>query len=254
MDDDALLEVLHRTVDAVGGALAKLDDWGSAGTAKAGQYTHDLVADAAALEVLTAAGLGVLSEESGRSGPDGPLLAVVDPVDGSTNASRGIPWYACSVCVLDPDGPRVAVVAELAARERRFQAVRGGGATCDGRPLAPSGCRDVSTAIVGMSGLPPQRPAWAQSRMLGAAALEICAVAEGTLDAFVDWVPSALGAWDYMGALLVCSEAGARVADAYGRELIVRDHAARRTPVAGATPELVDQLLALRPDTGQKID
>ena len=253
MDDDALLDVLNRTVDAVSAALAKLDDWGSAGTAKAGQYRHDLVADAAALEVLAGAGLGVLSEESGLTGPDHPLLAVIDPVDGSTNASRGIPWYACSICVLDGDGPRVAVVAELAARERRFQAVRGGGATCDGRPLTPSGCRDVSTAILGMSGLPPRGAGWAQSRMLGAAALELCAVAEGALDGFVDWVPSALGAWDYMGALLVCSEAGAHVADAYGRELVVRDHGARRTPVAGATAELVEQLIALRPD-GRKID
>ncbi len=51
-------------------------------------------------------------------------MAVVDPVDGSTNASRGIPWYASSICMLDADGPRVSVVANL-ANGVRYHAVRG---------------------------------------------------------------------------------------------------------------------------------
>ena len=252
MDDGALLDVLHGTVDAVVDALAGLDDWGSAGTDKRGQYRHDLVADAAALDVLSGAGLAVLSEESGLTGDDRGLLAVVDPVDGSTNASRGVPWYACSICVVDDRGPRVAVVAELAGGRRRFQAVRDGGAECDGRALVPSPCTEVRRALVAMSGLPPGPPPWAQSRMLGSAALELCAVADGTLDGFVDWVPSALGAWDYMGALLVCSEAGAPVVDAFGRDLLVRDHGSRRTPVAAATPELLEQLLRARGQITEK--
>lgn len=244
MRDDLLLEVMHRTVDAVAEALSGLDEWGPSGTRK-GQYRHDLVADAAAVQVLAGAGLGVLSEESGLTRADRPLLAVVDPVDGSTNASRGIPWYATSVCVLDGHGPRAAVVAQLPAG-RRFEAVRGAGATRDGQEVSPSGCAEVGSAIVAMSGLPPVRPPWAQSRMLGAAALELCAVADGTVDGFVDCVPSALGPWDYLGALLVCSEAGVPVADAAGRELVVRGHLDRRTPVAGATPELTERLLSFR--------
>ena len=58
--------------------------------------------------------MGVVSEESGVHRPGSALVAVIDPVDGSTNASRGIPWYASSICVLDADGPRVSVVANLA--------------------------------------------------------------------------------------------------------------------------------------------
>jgi len=58
--------------------------------------------------------------------------------------------------------------------------------------------------------------------------------------------PDAHGVWDYLAACLVCAEAGAVVADALGRELAVLGHAARRTPVAAATPALLDALRAVR--------
>ena len=112
MDEQALLAVCGDVVDAVKRALDRVDDWSLPG-GRPGQFGIDLVADSAALEVLDRSGLGVLSEESGLRRPDAPLMAVVDPVDGSTNASRGIPWYACSVCLLDELGPAVSVVANL---------------------------------------------------------------------------------------------------------------------------------------------
>jgi len=62
MDDRILLEVLDETASAIRVALGNLDDWGLAGT-RDGQYHSDLAADAAALEVLERAGVGVLSEE-----------------------------------------------------------------------------------------------------------------------------------------------------------------------------------------------
>jgi len=76
------------------------------------------------------------------------------------------------------------------------------------------------------------------------AALDLCAVADGTLDGYVD-VDRAHGVWDYLGALLVCQEAGVTIVDAVGEELVVLDHGARRAPVAAATPELAEQLLAM---------
>ena len=51
------------------------------------------------------------------------------------------------------------------------------------------------------------------------------------------------GVWDYLGGVLLCTEAGASVVDAFGRDLVVLDHDDRRTPVAAATPELLDVLL-----------
>lgn len=246
VDGEALIEVLGEAASAVTAALAELPDWGLAGT-KPGQYRSDLVADAAAVDVLRAAGLGVLSEESGLS--DGaaelPLLAVLDPVDGSTNASRRIPWFATSICVLDGVGPLAAVVVNQATGTR-YEAVRGGGARRDGRAITPSGVTSISHSIVGLSGYPARYLGWRQFRALGAAALDLCAVADGTLDAFVDCMRDAHGGWDYLGGLLVCLEAGAAVADAEGRDLVVRDHTGRRTPIAAATPALLAELLVAR--------
>ena len=240
MDDDALLEVLDEAVAAVRGALDALEDWGPAGT-KPGQYRLDLAADAAALPVLQGAGLAVLSEESGFTGeaPSG-LLAVIDPVDGSTNAHRGVPFYATSICVLDEQGPRVGVVVNLASG-LRYAAVRGGGADRDGQRLASSGCTDLGSAIVGISGFPGHHPGWAQYRALGAASLECCAVAEGVLDAYLVVGKSTLYGWDYLAGLLICREAGASEAERDERDLVVRDASSRR-PIVAATPSLVARL------------
>src|SRR5690348_8811458 len=112
MDPDQLLALLDETADAVAAALGHQEDWGPAGT-RPGQYRSDLTADAAALEVLDRAGVGVLSEESGRHRPDAAVTVVVDPLDGSTNASRHIPWFATSLCAVDAEGPAAAVVVDL---------------------------------------------------------------------------------------------------------------------------------------------
>ena len=246
MTDEELLAVLYRAAEAVRTALDGLGDWGLAGT-RAGQYRSDLAADAAALAVLGTAGLDVLSEESGHepAGRGGALLAVLDPVDGSTNASRRFPWFATSICVLDDDGPRAAVVVNQATGTR-FDAVRGGGARRDGVPIQPSSCGTAGAAIVGLSGYPPRPLGWRQFRAFGAAALDLCAVASGALDAYVDCSRDAHGPWDYLGGMLVCREAGAVVVDALDRDLVCREHGDRRTPVAAATPALLAELLAAR--------
>ncbi len=250
VSDDTLIETCHRVVDAVTGALATIDDWAPLGP-RPGQYALDLVADRAALEVLAEAGLGVLSEESGRHRPDAPLVAVLDPVDGSTNASRRIPWYACSICIVEGDEPRVAVVADL-ARRSRFWAVRGGGAWRDDVRLEPSGCTELRNAIVALSGHPQRHLGWAQFRAFGAAALDLCAVAEGTIDAFTTAGTGRLAPWDYLGALLVCREAGVSVVEVDGVSLVTVDHGARRSVTAAATVPLLDQLSgALAPAAGR---
>ena len=244
MRDDQLLEVLHDAASAVRAALDGLTDWGEAGT-RPGQHLSDLAADAAALAVIDRAGLGALSEESGLHHPDRDVVVVLDPLDGSTNASRGLPWYATSLCAVDAEGARAALVVDQAGGQR-FEAVRGGGARVDGRSLQPSRATELGTSIVGLSGYPPWYFGWKQFRALGAVALDLCAVAGGRLDAYVDCSPSAHGAWDYLGAVLVCQEAGAHVVDAWGRSLVTLDHTARRTPVAAATPALLDAAVAER--------
>lgn len=244
MNDNELLAVLDETVQAVRLALDGLEGWGLAQT-RPGQYRSDLVADAAAVSVLSGAGLGVVSEESGIHHPERTLVAVVDPVDGSTNASRGLPWYATSLCVLDDRGPRAALVVNQASGER-FTALRGGGATLNGEPIVPGGCETLGNAMVALAGWPPRHLGWAQMRSYGAAALDLCSIACGRLDAFIDCGTGGHAPWDYMGALLVCREAGAWIADAEGRDLVTRSVDERRILVAAATPALMDQALAAR--------
>jgi fructose-1,6-bisphosphatase/inositol monophosphatase family enzyme len=245
-----LAEVLSATADAIGRALAGTDDWGLAGTVP-GQHKSDLVADGAALEVLRAAGLGVVSEESGEHRGERGVTVVVDPLDGSTNAAQGLPWFATSLCALDDEGPVAALVVDL-VHGTRYDARRGAGARRDGEAIRPSGIAVLGDAIVGVNGLPDRHFGWAQFRALGAAALELCAVAEGRLDAFVDCTDDGLAPWDYLGGLLVCREAGAVVQGIDGGELVGTDRTTRRTVLAAATPALAGELAAAR--TGHKVD
>jgi myo-inositol-1(or 4)-monophosphatase len=242
-DPDAILQVLHDAATAVAASLQDLDDWGPSG-ARPDQYRSDVIADLAVLEVLDRAGFGAISEESGSHHGEREVVVVVDPVDGSTNASRRLPWWATSLCALDRAGPVAAVVVNQATGDR-FDATRGGGARCDGKPIKPSGCSALSDAIVALSGYPGRRLGWSQYRSLGAAALDLCAVASGQLDAFIDCAPQSLAPWDYLGALLICREAGASVDEAFGRELVVRG-SDRRTIVAAATPDLLGEVVAAR--------
>ena len=163
----------------------------------------------------------------------------------STNASLGIPWFATSLCAVRDGVPIASLVVNLASGER-FEAIGGQGAWRNGEPIRPSACAVVGDAVVGLSGLPPKHLGWAQFRALGAAALDMCAVACGRLDAYVDCSFDAHGVWDYAGAMLVCEEAGATVRDALGRDLIVMDHSARRTPIAAASATLCETLMAAR--------
>lgn len=242
MDDVRLLAVLDEAIGAVRAALDELEDWGPSG-GKPGQYRLDLAADGAALPILHGAGLAVLSEESDLTG-DGPsgLLAVIDPIDGSTNAHRGVPFYSTSICVLDDEGPRVGVVTNQATGVR-YAAVRGDGAEKDGRSIGASGCDALERAIVGISGFPGLAPGWAQFRALGAASLECCAVAEGVLDAYLVVGRSTLYSWDYLAGLLICREGGAVEREREGRDLVVRDASSRR-PMVAATDGLAERLAA----------
>ncbi|HTC80663.1 MAG TPA: inositol monophosphatase [Acidimicrobiia bacterium] len=250
MNIDDILDLLSDTAAAVGLALRAVEgtEW-RARTPRAGQYAIDLVADAAALDVLARAPVAVLSEESGWGGRAGATVTVVlDPVDGSTNASRHIPYWATSLCALDGDGPLAALVVNQATGVATT-AVRGGGAFRDGEPIAPRKVERVEDALVSLSGRPGAWLPWKQFRALGSAALSLCDLAAGALDGLVDggaWHAP----WDYLGGLLICREAGAEVVDAAGRELVVADPDVRRQILAAATPALLEELRPALPNPG----
>ena len=233
-----ILAVLNETADAVGVVLRANKNWSLSGLRDT-QYAVDLLADAAALEVLHGAGVAVLSEESEITGTfgDDDLCVVMDPLDGSTNASRGVPWYATALCAIDKSGMRAGLVVNQAMQSDSYWATAGGGAFHNGVAMRPSACVDLSEAVVGISGIPKQRHRWGQFRALCAAALDICLVADGVIDAWIDF--NTHGVWDYLASLLICQEAGACFVEHQGRDFIVQEHSHRRTPIVAATPELL---------------
>ena len=256
MDSDRILAVLDRAAARVAEVVDRIDGWHLTGN-REGQYSFDVAADDAAREVLAEAGFGVYSEESGSHDPDRELQVVLDPVDGSTNAARGLPWYSTSFCAVDSEGMAAALVLNL-VNGKAYRAVRGRGATVDGRQLAsttgndrprgpgPSAEQSLAGATVGLTYIPPRHLGWKQYRVLGSIALDMCAVAEGVLDAYIDCTNEGHSTWDYLGAALVCAEAGAAMGEAWGRELLPDDLAARRYPVVAATSPLLDEALAQR--------
>ena len=207
------------------------------------QYHLDVAADDVARRVLHGAGFRVVSEESGVSG-SGAYTVVVDPIDGSTNCDHGVPFYATSLAVVRGD-ELVAALVMNQATGTVYEAEKGAGAYRDGAAIHASGQRDLSRAVVSFSGLPPKHLGWAQYRSLGAASLEICLVADGSVDVFSVANKSTLNPWDYLGGLLMIQEADA-VSDEYDGESLITIDRVRRRPVFAAT----DELLTIMRDAG----
>jgi len=198
--------------------------------------------------VLHRAPVHVVSEESGESGtPDAEITVVIDPVDGSTNCSRGITYWATSLCAVDKTGPLAAFVVNQASRDY-MTAVRGGGAYRNGQRVQASRRTRVEESVVALAGLPARILPWQQFRALGSAALALCDVACGGIDGYVDG-GQFHAPWDYLGGYLMCLEAGAMVIDWGGQPLATTAHQARRQLIAAGTRELLD---ALKPAAGKR--
>jgi len=238
--EEQLASILRDTATAVRAALERFSGAGMSGI-RPGQYELDLAADQAACEVLRSSSLAVFSEESGHSG-QGEILVVVDPVDGSTNADRGIPFFCVSLCAMDADGPLVSLVESLPTGAI-YEATRGRGATRDSMPISTSGMAVELDAVVGVNGVLVERHSWAQVRTMGAAALELCLVADGSLDAYVQVGGAAIHPWDYLAGMHIALEAGGAARSQDDEELVIR-RAEPRRPIVAATASLADSLLS----------
>ena len=161
----------------------------------------------------------VLTEESPRRGlAKAERLWVVDPIDGTLNFSRGLPFYCVLIGYVE--GSRVRAAAVHAPRTgETFLASEGGGAMRNGAPIEvskvakPSEAFAVASLRFAETAKPGSRFAilnatCARLRVIGSAGLEIAYVAMGRLDLFVH---SALSPWDIAAASLVAREAGAAV-------------------------------------------
>ena len=166
--------------------------------------------------------LTVISEERGEvllSG-GGPVHVVVDPVDGSRNARRGLPGYALSIAIAS--GPSMGevhagYVHDLASGEE-WWAERGEGARCDGQAVRVSstgeleliGLETAQPALVARSAEALTAAGAARLRCVGSIALSLCYVAAGRLDALVSL--GATRSVDCAAGQLIVREAGGSVA------------------------------------------
>ncbi len=235
------MSALHECANEIGEAVTAHRGRGLSGD-RATQYHLDVVADDVARRVLGGAGFRVMSEESGVTG-DGEFTAVVDPIDGSTNCDRGIPFYSTSLAVLR-DNELVAALVMNQATGAIFVAEKGSGARRDGVVITPSGETEVAKTLVGSSGYPSHNLGWWQNRSMGAASLEICLVADGSLDVYGVAQHSGLNVWDYLAGLLIVREAGAFDADYLGEELVTSEDVVRHPVFAGSRELLVFMLEA----------
>ena len=162
----------------------------------------------------------ILTEESGLSLRGNTAWEwVIDPLDGTTNYSAGLPWFNVSIGVKH-HGQTVVGVVYAPRLGELFTAVKGGGAWLNGQRIAPSETPSLTKAVVA-TGFPYDKavnpdnnldnferimPVVRGLRRLGSAALDICYVAAGFLDAY--WEMN-LNEWDVCAAMLIAHEAGA---------------------------------------------
>lgn len=172
-------------------------------------------------------GTAVLAEESarGRAATDGARF-VVDPLDGTTNFSHGVPFFSVSLAY-ELDGVSQVATVDAPWLEERYVAERGAGATKNGVPIRVSRTQTIDKSLL-VTGFPYDRREhvdrylshWktillrAQGVLrLGSAALDLCQVAVGRLDGF--WEEK-LAPWDVAAGGLIVSEAGGLVTSMSG--------------------------------------
>ena len=167
---------------------------------------------------------GFLTEEDDSELPtEGPVIWVIDPVDGTTNFSRALPSFCVSIAAVSAAGDLLAGAVYDPMRDELFSAARNQGAWVTGadkqrRPLAVSEVDDVNEAVLALdwSRLPELRklalevlnvlaPQVNCVRSIGAAALALSWLAAGRLDGYYHLQ---LSSWDLAAACLIIQEAG----------------------------------------------
>lgn len=192
---------------------------------------------------------GLVGEESGTLQGRSGRTWYVDPLDGTTNFLKGSHRWAVSLGLYASDGTGLLGVVHAPAMGETFTAVAGRGSRLNGRPISCSSVGTLQEALVG-SGFPydPSEESnlgpWSRMlhsalsvRCLGAAALDLCDVALGRLDAYWEY---GLGVWDTAAGMVIAREAGARVSSIHRGA-----SSGPAVDVIAANPNLYEQVRAV---------
>ena len=221
---DELRDLALATAREAGGLILRLRAEGVevAGTKSSATdivTLADQAAEAMVKERLLGArpGDGLVGEEGDDLRGTSGVVWIVDPIDGTVNYLYGLPHFAVSIAA-EVDGEVVAGVVVAPALELEYVATLGGGATCNGRPVKPRPAVPLAERLVA-TGFSYEQSARSRQagyiahllprvrdlRRLGSCALDLCGVASGTLDAYVE---EGAHIWDHAAAGLVVLEAG----------------------------------------------
>lgn len=187
----------------------------------------DLQAEKAIIETLTEHDLSftLISEEAGTAtyGANPTLYVTTDPLDGTTNTLRGIPFACTSIAISKTphlNNIQAAAIADL-FHDATYLAQRNLGAYRNYQKITPAKTTALSDAVIGIdlntykvahlaAQLSTLLTQTKHTRHLGANALELCYVADGTTDAFID-LRGKLRTTDMAAATLILQEAGATI-------------------------------------------
>lgn len=197
----------------------------------------------------------IISEEGESVVGDGGIHVVVDPVDGTTNLARGIPLAVTSLLASENQrlsGALAGLVMDLYSGEI-YRAEREKGAWRGVIPIHPAEPRDITEALISMdiskgASLKPVENVIAEARhlrQLGCAAISLCLVASGVMDAHID-LRGTLRATDVAAGLLILNEAGGvySVNGCIGGDLEL-ERSERLELVAASSPKMLQDLLLL---------
>jgi myo-inositol-1(or 4)-monophosphatase len=247
--------VLERTLDDLGPRLLRLSGRVEATAKDDGTPVTD--ADYQADDQLTAAirdafpSHGVLSEEQETMAPGTDWCWIVDPIDGTSNFTAGLPYWCVSVA-LALEGQVVLGVVDAPPLHTRVVATRGGGAWHAGRRLqvrAPVDWRDGRHRHVpvmlttGTARRARDAGLRLNPRVMGATALDLATVAKGTAAASIALIPKI---WDIAAGALLVTEAGGVVETLHGDPLLPLEPGVEQVDRSAAT--------AAGPDPGYVVE
>jgi myo-inositol-1(or 4)-monophosphatase len=204
---------------------------------------NDLVTDAdrGAERVILACirdhfpGHEILSEETGTHPGTAGITWIVDPLDGTTNYAHAYPCFCVSIAVREGESLLAGVVYDP-LRDELFSARRGAGASLNGAPIRASATRELGMALVAtgfpydltgdgrrsLAQLVAVAPRAQGIRRAGSAALDLCAVACGRLDAYWE---IGIAPWDIAAGVLIVQEGGGLVTGLAGEPFVLEGRA-----------------------------
>lgn len=260
MNLETLCDITREIRGIILETMENTDDYGELVTVRPRDITRriDLKAEQALDDALEQRGISarIISEELGDRtiGSQPEFLLVFDPVDGSTNATCGIPFFCTSLALCEKTTGAtfrdVTMAAVTAIDGTTYSAEKHRGAYVNSEPIPETkkgtrtkpvltiysyGARDIPQGVIELEKHVIQR-------VLGSIALEMCYVADNTLDGIIE-TRGLISSYDIMASQLILMEAGGHLSDLKGADIVMDAEATDISFIATKNRELHSRIL-----------